>query len=176
MAETKTQTQPQDQQQQQQRGVARRQEYWPSRDFFNFSPFAMMRRLSDEMDRAFSSSFGLSRGFGEGGAWSPAIEVRERNNNVEITAELPGLNKDDVKIECTNDAIVIEGEKRQERETEERGYRRSERTYGHFYREIPLPEGADVEKAKADFKNGVLQIQVPYSDQRRKGRQIPINT
>ncbi len=173
MAETKLQNQSTEQQQ---RGVTRRQDYFPSRDIFNFSPFAMMRRLSEEMDRAFSSSFGLTRGSGESGMWSPPVEVRERNNNLEVTAELPGLNKEDVKVECTEEGIIIQGERKREQESHEGGYYRSERTYGNFYRMIPLPEGAQVDKAKADFKNGVLEVKVPLSEQQqRKSRQIPIN-
>src|SRR5689334_14462785 len=95
-----------------QSGITRRQEYSPSREPFSFSPFSMMRRLSEEMDRAFSSNFGLMRGFGGLGdqsAWAPAVEVRERNGNLEINAELPGLNKDDVKVECTEEGVIIEG-------------------------------------------------------------------
>jgi HSP20 family protein len=170
MADTKAQKQPSEQE----RGIARRQEYWPSRDVFGFSPFSMMRRLSEEMDRAFGSSFGLSRGLGEFGAWSPAVDVRERNGNLEIQAELPGMSKDDVKVECTAEGIVIEGEKRREQESEEGGWRRTERSYGRFYRMIPLPEGAQAEQAKADFKDGVLRVRVPISEQQRRGRQIPI--
>jgi HSP20 family protein len=160
--------------------MTRRQDYSPSRDAFSFSPFAMMRRLSEEMDRAFSSNFGLSRGlsgFGDQSAWAPAVEVRERDGNLEINAELPGLNKEDVKVECTEEGIIIEGEKRREHETNEGGYHRSERTYGRFYRMIPLPEGAQSDKAQAQFKNGVLEIKVPVpQQQQRKSRQIPINS
>ena len=161
-------------------GVARRQEYSPSRDVFSFSPFSMMRRLSEEMDRAFSSTFGLTRGFGsvgEQGSWAPAVEVRERSGNLEIIAELPGLNKDDVKVECTDEGIIIQGEKRRESESTEGGFHRSERTYGRFYRMIPLPEGAQTDKAKAEFKNGVLEIRVPApQQQQQKRRQIPVNS
>jgi HSP20 family protein len=158
------------------RDIARREPYYPSRDVFNFSPFSMMRRLSEEMDRAFSSSFGLGRWFGEAGAWSPAVEVRERNGNLEILAELPGMTKDDVKVECTDEGIILQGEKRSEHKTEEGGYHRTERSYGQFYRVIPLPQGADANKAKAEFKNGVLEVRVPLSEQQRSGRQIPITS
>ncbi len=194
MADTKVQNQASEQQrnqtsgqqqsnrssQQQQRGITRRQEYYPSRDPFYFSPFSMMRRLSEEMDRAFSSNFGLGRWFGEeSGRWSPAVEVRERNGNLEICAELPGMDKDDVKVETTEEGIVIEGEKRREQESDEGGYHRSERSYGHFYRMIPLPEGAQIDKATADFKNGVLQVKVPIPEseqEQKKSRRIPINS
>ncbi len=157
---------------QQQRGVKRRHEYSPSRDLLNFNPFSMMRRLSEEMDRAFSSSLGLWRGSDEG-MWAPPVEVRERNGNVEICAELPGMTKDDIKVEWTDQGLVIEGEKKREKQSEEGGYFRSERSYGHFYRTVPLPEGTDTSKIKAEFKNGVLQIQAPLSEQRRR-KQIPI--
>jgi HSP20 family protein len=135
-------------------------------------PFSMMRRLSEEMDRAFNNAFGWMGG-GERGAWSPAVEVRERNGNMEVTAELPGMKKDDVKVECTADGIVIEGERRQEREENEHGYHRSERSYGHFYRLIPLPTGADPERAKAEFKDGLLQVKVPIQESKRR-KSIPI--
>jgi HSP20 family protein len=183
-AESKTQdaaTQPQQSgnqpAEQRQRGLSRRQETSPWRDPSYFSPFSMMRRLSEEMDRAFSSSFGSDPFFKSHG-WAPAVEVCERNGNLEISAELPGLEKDDVKVECTEEGIIIQGEKRRESESEEGGYHRSERSYGHFYRLIPLPEGAQADKATADFKNGVLQVKVPVppqQQQQQKSRRIPVN-
>jgi HSP20 family protein len=166
MADTKIQTPTTDPQ----GSILRRQEYPPSRDY-NFNPFAMMRRFSDEMDRNF-----WQRILGDASAWNPAVEVRERNGNLEIDAELPGINKEDVKVEATNEGIVIEGEKKREFETTDGGYHRTERSYGHFYRVVALPEGAELDKARAEFRNGVLQIRVPFSrqQQQRRGRQIPI--
>jgi HSP20 family protein len=169
MPETKLQTS-------EQRGITRRQDAYPSRDYFNFDPFAMMRRLSEEMDRAFGTTFGLTRGHvpNETGVWAPAVEVREHDNQVEISAELPGLNKDDVKVEFTDEGVVIEGEKRREEEKTEGGMHRSERVYGRFYRFIPLHDGADPEKAKAEFKNGVLRVTLPVAANRKQGRRIQI--
>ena len=155
------------------RGIARRQENWPARDTFGFSPFSMMRRLSEEMDRAFSTSLGMGRGTSDWG-FNPAVDVRERDGNLEICAELPGMSKDDVKVECTDEGIIIQGEKKREQESNEEGWHRTERSYGSFYRMIPLPEGADAEKAKAEFKDGVLQVRVPVNEQQRKSKQIPI--
>lgn len=162
--------------QEQSRGVSRRQETLPSREYMRdiFNPFSMMRRLSEEMDRAFGTSFGLGRGLGETGMWMPAIEVRERENNLEILAELPGMNKDNVKVEVRAEGILIEGEKKREKESEEQGFHSTERVYGHFARLIPLPEGAEADKAKAEFKDGVLQIRIPYGEEHRKTRRIPI--
>jgi HSP20 family protein len=173
MADTKVQTTPSERE----KSMTRRGEFLPSRDFFSMSPFSIMRRLSDEMERAFSSTFDFGRRFSDWSEWSPPVEVRERNGNVEISAELPGLSKDDLKVECTEGGITIEGEKKRETQTEEGGVHRSERSYGHFYRVIPLPEGAEAEKAKAEFKDGVLHVRVPLSEQaRQKRRQIPIST
>lgn len=179
MPEAKTQSQSQEAQRTENRGIARRGEYYPSRDVFAMNPFSILRRLSEEMDRAFASSFGLGREFGERGLersmWNPPVEVRERDNNVEIVAELPGMTKDDIKVEFSEDSIILEGEKRREREEERAGVHRSERSYGRFYRTIPLPDGADADKAKAEFKNGVLTVQVPLSEQKRRTKQIPIS-
>jgi len=156
------------------RGISRRTEY--PRDIFSLSPFTMMRRLSEEMDRAFAGTFGLSRDYGRAGIWSPVVEVREQNGNLEIDAELPGMKKEDVKVECTDEGIVIEGERKQEHEETEGGFRRSERSYGHFYRMIPLPQGAKPEQAKAEFKDGVLQVRVPIPESKPQRRQIQIET
>jgi len=125
------------------------------------------------MDRAFAGTFGLT---GESGLWSPAIEVRERDGNLEVAAELPGMKKEDVKVECTDDGLVIEGERRQEHEDTHHGFHRSERSYGHFYRMIPLPQGAQTDKANAEFKDGLLQVRVPIPESKRQSRQIPIGS
>lgn len=158
------------------RNITRRPESQPSREAFNFGPFTMMRRLAEEMDRAFASTFGLTRHTGETGLWSPAIEVREKDGNLEIAAELPGMKKEDVKVECTDQGLIIQGERHQEHEETERGFHRSERSYGRFYRMIPLPQGAETDQAKAEFKDGLLQIRVPVPENKSKSRQIPITS
>src|SRR6266496_3652427 len=134
------------------------------RDFWT-NPFSLMRRLSNEMDRAFASNLGLpawGRHLGEEEAvWMPPVEAFERDNNLVIHAELPGVNKDDVKVEVTDEGMAIKGERKREHEEKREGYYRSERNYGCFYRLIPLPEGSDAEKAKAQFKDGMLEVEVP---------------
>ena len=151
------------------RDIRRREEGYP-RETTGYGPFAMIRRLSEEMDRAFTGTF-ASRG--TRGDWSPAIEVRERNGNMEVTAELPGLKREDVKLEWTEEGLVIEGERRQEREEKEHGFHRSERSYGYFYRLIPLPSGADPDRAVAEFKDGLLLVKIPLAENRQR-RSIPI--
>jgi HSP20 family protein len=137
------------------------------------SPFALMRRFSEEMDRLFgnfgfgaSVASGFGREFGrpadlESSMWLPQVEAFEREGKLIVRADLPGLTKDDINVEVTDDAIKIRGERRQEREEDEEGYYRSERSYGSFYREIPLPSGVNREEAKASFRNGVLEITMP---------------
>jgi HSP20 family protein len=129
------------------------------------TPFAFMKRFGEEMDRMFED-FGFGRGWlapvfkgdlGEG-LWSPQIEMLERDGQLIVRADLPGLTKDDVKVELSNDAITIEGERKGEREEKGEGYYRSERSYGKFYRRLPVPEGVDVKDANATFRNGVLEI------------------
>jgi HSP20 family protein len=147
-------------------------------EFFR-NPFSAMRRMHEEMDRVFADAWGGSRqgaaGFGGGlTSWSPAVEVAEKDNELVVCAELPGLKPEDVKVDVTDNALVIEGERKQEREDKSGGKWHSERSYGRFYRTIPLPEGAETEKAKADFKNGELQVTVPVHRPESKRRKIPI--
>lgn len=163
-------------------GIERRGSYTPSvfslspRDFFNSNPFELMRRFTEEMDRAFEG-WGLSRGNWPGNEatlWSPAVEVFERGNNLIVRAELPGLNKDDVKVEMTDEGLIIQGERKREHEEKHEGFYRSERSYGQFHRMIPLPEGANADQAKAQFEHGVLEISVPIPESQRRRRTIPI--
>lgn len=142
------------------------------RDFIT-NPFAMMRRMAEDMDRMLDE-FGGMRGGNEGSMWSPAIDVTERDGSYTVHAELPGLKPEDVKVEVMDDALVIQGERRSENQENQGGVQRTERRYGQFYRSIPLPDGADAEQAKARFDNGVLEITVPVTNRGANRRQIPI--
>lgn len=166
----------------QNRSLSRRNEYtqplWAfGGDLFSLSPFALMRRMNDEMDRIFGNSYGAgSFGEGAGGSmWSPALEVKQRDNNLIVCAELPGINKDDVRVEVTEGALVIEGERKREHEETQGGFHRTERSYGRFYRTVPLPEGAKTENARAEFHNGVLEVTMPVEAPQSNRRQIPVS-
>jgi len=145
-------------------------------EFFTMSPITLMRRFTEDIDRAFGFRSGQNRGDNseQEFSWAPPVEVRQAGNNLVIHADLPGLNENDVKVEATDDGLVIRGERRQEHSSEEGGWRHSERVYGRFYRLIPLPESAKVEETKANFRNGVLEIVVPVPEMERKHKQIPV--
>lgn len=143
------------------------------------SPFEFVRRFAEQMDHIFEDFTG-ARGFlttprsrahprRDGGlmsaAWSPPITVREHDNNLLIHADLPGLTKDDVKVDVVEGMIIIEGERKEQKEEKGEGRYYSECSYGSFSRSIPLPEGADVSAANAKFQNGVLEISVPLPKQ-----------
>lgn len=144
-------------------------------EFFTLSPITLMRRLTEDIDRAFS---GLTSGAvsAEGFSWVPTVEVQQSGNNLIVRADLPGLNENDVRLEATEDGLTMEGERKQEEEREEGGVYRSERVYGRFRRFIPLPEGAKVDQAQANFRNGVLQVTIPVPESQQNRRQIPIST
>jgi HSP20 family protein len=144
---------------------------------FGQGPFAFMRRLSDEMDRLFESFLGAPAAsewgdFGRRGAWWPQIDVEQQGDTFLVRADLPGVRKEDVTIQFENDTLIIEGERREEQERTDRGYRRTERSYGNFYRSVRMPPGADLERAQAQFRDGVLEISVPC--EQRQVRTIPI--
>jgi HSP20 family protein len=142
-------------------------------ELFRMGPFALMRRMSEEMDRVFGE-FGLNRGEGSKAGWTPAIEVSQAEGKYLIRAELPGVNAKDVKLEITDEAVVLQGERTSEREEKKGNVHLTERQYGHFYRAIPLPEGAKAEEARAKFENGLLEVSVPVQEQKEKRREIPI--
>lgn len=142
------------------------------------SPFSLMRRFSEELDRFFANGpFGawpamptLEEG------WLPAIEVKQKNGTMMVKAELPGMKKEDIKVEAAPGGLVIEGERKHEAEEKKEGYFRSERSYGKFYRSIPLPEGAQIDKAKAEYVNGVLEVSVPVPVAKEERRKIPVES
>jgi HSP20 family protein len=126
------------------------------------NPFTFMRRMSEELDRAFgvrADIAGLPEFYPR--MWSPEIEVFERDNTFRVRVDLPGLKKEDLKIEITHDELTIEGERKLEKEEKDEGFYRTERTYGRFYRRIAVPEHVKAEGALATFKNGVLEIEMP---------------
>jgi HSP20 family protein len=138
----------------------------PLNRLFGLNPFAAMREFSDEMDRLFHTSNAAD-------VWAPRSDVQFCDGNLVVSAELPGLKKEDVKVEITDEALVIEGERKLEHKEDHEGYHRYERSYGKFYRSIPLPEGAKPDQATAELNEGVLKVTVPAAAV-KKARQVPV--
>ena len=130
-----------------------------------FDPFGMFR----DMDRLFQN-FGLGREL-DRGLWSPQIEMYEEQGKLHVRADLPGMSKDDVHCELRDNALILEGERKQE---QERGGW-SERSYGRFFRQIPLPENVNPDTAKASFKDGVLEITLDAPKKDERGKKIEIS-
>jgi HSP20 family protein len=147
-------------------------------DMFRMSPFQLMRHFSDEMDRMWHGVYpaGAERRGEELATWRPVVDINERDGQLQVRADLPGVNEKDVRISTENETLIIQGERKREEEREEGGWYRAERSYGSFYRAIPLPQGAEVDKANANFRNGVLEITIPVPKSQPNVRQIPIST
>ncbi len=148
--------------------------YFPTLPFgtlFGANPFGMMKRFTEELDRAFT-------GFtpAEFELWAPPLEVKHKDGNFIVTAELPGIAKEDIKVEVIEESLVLEGEKKKVKEEKGEGYYRSERSYGKFYRSIPLPKGAKADQIKAELTNGILKVVIPVPEVKPALREVPITT
>lgn len=128
----------------------------PTADRFNY--------LRQQIDRLFEEPFGSLRGLAGEGMFEPDVDMTERDKDILVTAELPGIDQKDVQIEVDEDMLTIRGEKRSEESGEQGGRRWKERSYGKFERSIQLPTDVKADAAKAEFKNGVLRITLPKSE------------
>ena len=145
------------------------------------SPFSMMRRMLEDMDRMFFDFAGSGipdvwSGSGtERNMWSPQVETFRRGDQLVIHADLPGLKKENVNVEVEDDTLLISGERQDEYNEERDDFYRSERSYGRFFRAVPLPEGVDPKSVTAQFKDGVLEISLPVpKEPQRQSRRIDI--
>jgi HSP20 family protein len=134
-------------------------------DFFDdedfFSPFSLIRRETDL--------------FRPSETFIPRVDVQELDHEMKVTAELPGLDEKEVKVELEDNSLVISGEKKEERQEKTKSGIRTERRFGSFHRSIPLPARGDVEKARAEFRKGVLTVTIPKTEEPRKHIEIKID-
>lgn len=128
-----------------------------------WDPFGGLSRMRDEIDRMFEDFFtgrpSLAR-VGPG-LRIPSVDIEEKDDTVVVRAELPGVKKEDLEIEVTPDTLSLKAEAREEKEEREKRFYRRERSWGMFQRTIPLPVEINKEKAKASFKDGLLEITLP---------------
>lgn len=140
-------------------------------------------RLFEDFDRGWRMPFSRS-GFDIEPFWRrelsfsgmPAVDIIEKDNAFEITAELPGMDEKNIQIKLSGGNLTIKGEKKDEREEKKKDYYLSERHYGSFQRTFGLPEGVDPEKIEAHFSKGVLTLTLPKKPEAQKEKTIDIKT
>ena len=134
--------------------------------------------LRDNLDRWLERFFEEPWGFPTLGDFQvlPSADVDETDREVVVTAEVPGLDKNNIELSITPDGLIIRGEKREETEDKRKNLYVAERRYGSFVRTIPLPDGIDLDRAKARVERGVLTVTFPKVETRAEQRRIPIST
>jgi HSP20 family protein len=134
-------------------------------------PFTLLRQMTSDFDRMFEESAWPSfRGLRTGAVtdtakWFPEIDVFEKDNRLVTKVDLPGMKKEDVKVEVTDGHLAISGERKHEAEEKQDRFYKCEREYGSFYRAVPLPDGVKLEDVKATFADGVLEVSIPLPTQ-----------
>jgi HSP20 family protein len=136
----------------------------PFRDLAPFSDFDRMRR---EMDRLWDSFVDgtVERRAKEESVWLPSVDVSETKNDLVIKAELPGMDPKDIDITLSDGHLMIKGQKKHEKEEKDEDYHFVERSYGSFVRAVHLPKEVKHDKINASYKNGVLKIVLPKSEE-----------
>jgi HSP20 family protein len=130
-------------------------------------PFRELTTLRDEMERMWERFFKESMEPFRG-EWAPSLDVSETKNNIVVKAEVPGMDAKDIDISLAGNLLTIKGEKKQEKEEKDENYHRVERSYGAFTRVVRLPQEVQSNKIKADYKNGVLKITLPKSEEAKR--------
>lgn len=135
-----------------------------------WKPFRDLERMRREMDRLWDSFFEgkPSRKAEEVGEWLPSLDVSETKNDVVVKADLPGMDPKEIDISLADGILSIKGEKKQEKEEKEENYHLIERSYGSFFRSVRLPREVQSEKINASYKNGILKVTLPKSEEARK--------
>jgi HSP20 family protein len=106
-------------------------------------------------------------------SWAPAVDIAEHDDEYLVKVELPGVNKDEVKLTLENNILTIRGEKKQEKETKKENYHRVERSYGSFQRSFTLPAAVKSDKIDASYKDGILSVSLPKAEE-AKPKQIEV--
>ena len=127
------------------------------------NPFSFLHRDMDRLFDDFFSGFDIEPFGKRYSSFSPDIEVSESDKDIKVSVELPGLDEKDIDVSLTDDTLTISGEKKEEKESKEKGYYMKERSYGSFTRSIPLYTDVEADKIDAHFKKGVLTIKLPKS-------------
>jgi HSP20 family protein len=138
-------------------------------------PFLSFQREVNKLFDDFWHGFGVpSQGFGVSGGW-PRVELVEHDDEIVVTAELPGLGEKDVELVLDGDILTLKGERKAEKDAERDGFVFSERFFGRFERRIVLPEEVDRDRVHASIKDGVLTVTMAKAETPQRRKRIPIN-
>ena len=139
-------------------------------DVTPWKPFRELERVRREMDRLWDSFLegGPRRRSEERGEWLPSLDVSETKNELVVKAEVPGMDPKDIDISLSDGVLTIKGEKKQEKEEKEADYHLVERSYGAFVRSVRLPKEVQGDKISASYKDGILRITLPKSEEAKK--------
>ena len=142
-----------------------------------WNPWNEMASFRDRFNRLFDTGlYPVSRGEETLGlsAWNPSVDIYENDDNLVIKAEVPGVDKDNIHVDLKGRVLTIKGERKNENEVNEDHFYRREMSYGSFERAFTLPADVDPATVKADFKDGVLKVEVPKPEE-QKPRQITVH-
>lgn len=138
--------------------------YQPSR-------FGGLSQLHNEINRLFDTMGGYDDdGSTPASDWIPAVDVVEHNDRYVLHADVPGVDPKDIEITLEHSVLTVRGHRQAEREEEQKGFRRVERSYGSFFRRFTLPDTADAEKISAASRNGVLELVIPKQEKTQPRR------
>ena len=150
---------------------------WPMRRSFpgpgRWDPFEEIRRTQERLNQLFEDFMPMEE-WGGGKVYTPAIDIKEEDDKLVVSTDLPGINKEDVQINLKEDMLEISAKTGKEKETEEEGYLRRERAYTQFYRAIRLPASVKEEGSTAKMENGVLKITLPKMQLEEPTKKIAI--
>ena len=138
-----------------------------------WEPFREMETLQRQMNRLFDDFHATASPL-DGGTFVPAAELHETADALHLKLEVPGLSPEDIDVQVMAEAVAITGERRTETKTEEKGMTRSEFRYGKFRRVIPLPIRIQNDKVEAEYKNGILNLNLPKAEE-EKNRVVKVN-
>ena len=142
-----------------------------------WNPYGEMTAMQSRIDRMFSNPYWLAGRMDDDtgmGRWNPAVDLYEKDDHFVIKAELPGVDKKNIAIDLKDRVLTLSGERSYENEVKEENYYRKERSYGKFQRAFTLPADVDSDKIKAEFKDGLLQIEIPKPEE-QKPKQVTIH-
>ena len=147
----------------------------PRRLSTEFDPFGNFTRMQNQLNRLLTSMTPSEEESLTG--WSPQVDIYEDEKGIQVRADIPGIDPKDVKVNIENGILTVSGERSTEKEEKKENYHRMERSYGSFSRSFALPDYADAEKIEANYKNGVLNVNVPVkAGQTKAGKTIQVKT